>query len=282
MYQGMISFSHLTRSIGVFALAVLTATPGFTGGDQGYSPEAIAQIDILPGWRAEDGHHMAALRIRLGDGWKTYWRAPGDAGIPPAVDWSGSSNLQGVTFLWPTPQVFEQNGMRTVGYARELVLPMQLTPRMAGQPIRLKGRLNLGVCRDVCMPMQARVKADLPLPGTRDQAITRAIAQRPDTGGEAGLTAAHCAVTPLPDGLRITAQLALPKVGPEEMVVMETPNPAVWVSEAMVTRSGGVLTASADVVPPPGTPFLLNRSELRLTVLAAGRAVDIRGCETPG
>lgn len=283
MYQGMSRISFLTTRLGALALGLAAAaTPVWAGGDGAdgsYSPDDIAQIDVLPGWRTQDGTHIAALRIRLADGWKTYWRAPGDAGIPPGFTWAGSRNLQDVQFIWPTPQVFEQNGMRTVGYSHELILPMVMTPAMADKPIRLKARLALGVCRDVCMPMQARVRADLPLPGAQDATIARAMDQRPDTAVEAGLRRATCTVDPLPDGLRVTARLTLPRVGPDEMVVMETPNPAVWVSEAMTQRSGATLIATLDIVPPPGAPFLLNRSDLRLTVLAAGRAVDIQGCD---
>ncbi|MCX8508161.1 MAG: protein-disulfide reductase DsbD family protein, partial [Rhodobacteraceae bacterium] len=57
-------------------------------------PDNLLKAEILPGWRTESGSQMAALRLTMAPGWKTYWRAPGDAGIPPRFDWTGSANLK--------------------------------------------------------------------------------------------------------------------------------------------------------------------------------------------
>lgn len=255
------------------------AAPAVAG--RGASPQAgeVAQIDILPGWRGADGNHMAALRIRLADGWKTYWRAPGDAGIPPSLNWRGSGNLSGVRFHWPVPDVFDAGGVRTIGYVRELILPMTLVTKDPGQPISLKGKLHLGVCQEVCMPMDATVSVNLPATGKQAVApIKRALRQRPDTAREAGVKRAICAVKPISDGLRVTVTLDMPKIGPDEAVVVETADRSVWVSQVATGRKGRILTAVADLVPGSGKPFTLSRSDLRMTVLAAGRGVDIRGC----
>jgi DsbC/DsbD-like thiol-disulfide interchange protein len=64
---------------------------------QAESPADMVQIRILPGWSRDDGSHMAALHLILAPGWKTYWRAPGDAGIPPMMDLEGSDNLSDIT-----------------------------------------------------------------------------------------------------------------------------------------------------------------------------------------
>jgi len=244
-----------------------------------YQPDSVAQIDVLPGWRDASGRHTAAIRIRLADGWKTYWRAPGEAGIPPSFDWSGSRNLASVEFHWPRPEVFIQNGMRTIGYKHELILPMELTPKNAGRKISLRAQISLGVCRDVCMPMQSDLSATLPaqIQGPSPM-IKRALDSRPDTAAEAGVGTVSCDVKPIADGLRLTARMVLPSVGHNEVAVIETSDQSVWVSEAATTRRGKTLTATADLVPSEGAPFLLNRSDVRITVLAGARAVDIMGC----
>ncbi|WP_185960947.1 protein-disulfide reductase DsbD domain-containing protein [Aliiroseovarius halocynthiae] len=259
--------------------AVSLVSPAISQSGAPISAEDIAQIDILPGWRDASGKHMAALRVRLADGWKTYWRSPGDAGIPPRLDWRGSGNLQGVTFHWPVPEVFDTAGMQTIGYTHDLILPISLTPQQAGKPITLKGKVNLGVCKDVCMPMDARVSVTLPAQaGGETRQIKRALRDRPDTASEAGLRKAICQIEPTKDGLRLTAQIDMPRVGRGEVVVVETSDPSLWVNTLSTARSGKVLTTVAELVPTSGKPFLLNRSDVRLTVLAAGRGVDIRGC----
>lgn len=259
--------------------ALLLVSPARAQSGAPVWPDAIAQIDVLPGWRDASGQHMAALRVRLAEGWKTYWRSPGEAGIPPSLDWRGSGNLAGVTFHWPVPEVFHSSGMQTIGYSGDLILPMSLTPLQAGKPITLKGKVNLGVCKDVCMPMDAKVSVTLPAQVTKaTRPIKHALNARPDTADEAGLRKAICQVEPIKDGLRLTASIHMPRVGRGEVVVVETADPSLWVNTLSTQRDGKVLTTVAELVPTSGKPFLLNRSDVRLTVLAAGRGVDIRGC----
>ncbi|WP_212524958.1 protein-disulfide reductase DsbD domain-containing protein [Actibacterium sp. MT2.3-13A] len=240
--------------------------------------ESIVQAEILPGWETERGTHMAGLRLILAPGWKTYWRAPGDAGIPPRFDWSGSSNMQAVATYWPRPEVFERNGMRAIGYVREVVLPLELTPERAGAPILLRGVMELGVCHDVCMPMVLELRADLP--ATANPApIRAALAARPQSATEAGVGRVTCTVEPIADGLRLTAEIPVAPMGGEEVAVVELRDPAIWVSEPQLTRQGNRLIAVAELVPEAAAPFALDRSSVRITLLAGPRAVDIRGCE---
>ena len=70
-------------------------------------PDALISAQIVPGWRLPDGQQMVALHVRLAQNWKTYWRAPGAAGVAPRFAWAGSQNLRGVQILWPVPQVFD-------------------------------------------------------------------------------------------------------------------------------------------------------------------------------
>jgi len=243
------------------------------------SVDDVVEIDVLPGWRDASGKHIAALRIRLDKGWKTYWRAPGEAGIPPSLNWKESDNIAGVEFHWPVPDVFDTAGVQTIGYSNELVLPMTLTPRADGQPIVLEGNVNLGVCQDVCIPMDTRISVTLPVDGGGSKAqIKQALRQRPDTANEAGLKSATCDVEPISDGLRLRAKIEMPRVGQDEVVVIETADPSIWASEVSSMRDHGALVAVFELFAASGKPFVLDRSDIRLTVLAAGRGVDIHGC----
>jgi len=241
-------------------------------------PANVASADILGGWREASGQHIAAVRITLAPGWKTYWRAPGDAGIPPLFDWSGSRNVSGVTPLWPVPHIFWQNGMRSVGYANEVVLPLVVSPAMGADAMRLAGRLDIGVCQDVCIPVSFDLSGDLPAEGAPDPAISAAMAARPLPAEAAGVTSVTCSVQPISDGIRITASITMPRIGEDEAAVLEPADPSIWVSEAETRRDGGILHATAEMVPPNGQPFAVERSEIRITVLSGARGVDIRGC----
>ena len=238
----------------------------------------VAAAAILEGWREPSGQHVAALRISLAPGWKTYWRAPGEAGIPPAFDWSASRNVAAVTPLWPVPHVFWQNGLRSVGYGGEVVLPLLVTPVAAGEPMRLAGRVELGICEDICIPVSFDLSGELHAPGAPDPAIAAAVAARPMAAEAAGVTSVTCTVEPIADGIRVTAAIAMPALGREEAAVVELADPAIWISEAQSRREGDLLLATAEMVPPNGRPFAVDRSEIRITVLAGERGVDIRGC----
>ena len=241
--------------------------------------DRVVQAEILPGWQNADGSRVAAIRITLNAGWKTYWRAPGDAGIPPRIDWTGSGNVNDVNLTWPTPEVFSQNGMRSIGYMQEVILPLQVEPKRNGKPLRLKAVMEIGVCRDICVPQTLRVSAKIPVEsGARDPRIAAALASRPLSGVEAGLKKATCRITPTSDGMRVEARLHLPSTGGKEVAVIEMANPKIWISEAKTRREGGVLLAQSELVHVDGSSFVVNRSDLRFTVLGHRHAVEIQGC----
>ena len=247
-----------------------------------WSVDEVVEARILPGWRTAQGTHMAALKLTLAEGWKTYWRAPGENGVPPRFDWTGSENLVSVRMHWPRPTVFDDDGLRTIGFARELVLPMEVTLADDGAAARVMARIDLGVCETVCVPVTLHVDAPLPAVGAGgDGRIGAALAAVPEPAAAAGLTGAHCAIAPIADGLRLTATLDMPPLGGAEVTVIELADPAVWVSEASSRRDGNRLTAQADLMAMDGGAVMLERAALRITVLAEGRAVELTGCAAP-
>lgn len=261
---------------------VLAALCAFVAGSAAAGGfETPVRIEVLDGGRTARGTHLAALHLTLSDGWKTYWRAPGDAGIPPVFDWRGSRNVGAVTITWPAPEVFEQNGMRSIGYSHELVLPVEITPARPGEPVRLSGAMELGVCKDVCLPSTLVFERHLDDAAGRNPTIAAALAQRPRSAGEAGVRSVTCRLTPTAEGLRIEARIAMPSAGGPEVVVVEPGNPRLWASEASAGRDGDTLIASSEVISPDGGAFALERSQVRITVLGRNRAVDIQGCR-PG
>lgn len=243
--------------------------------------DEVLQASLLPGWRMESGHHMAGLSFVLAPGWKTYWRRPGEAGIPPEFDWSGSENVASVRVHWPSPVMFHTNGMQTVGYKGGVVLPLEVQPKVPGAPMHLKARISMGICKDICMPAQVTVSADLAAPGAESDGIRAALMARPASGGGAGVGRVSCAVEPIADGLRLTATVEIAARGGEEAVVIEPGDPSIWVSDSQTLRQGGVLTSVSEMVASSGAPFALDRSALRLTVLGGDGAVEIDGCPAP-
>jgi DsbC/DsbD-like thiol-disulfide interchange protein len=102
--------------------------------------------------RSDNGSYFAGLEIVLGDGWKTYWRMPGDAGVPPSFDWTGSTNIAAITVRYPAPLRMPEAGGESIGYKAAVLLPIEVTPKDATKPIGLKLALEFGICREICIP----------------------------------------------------------------------------------------------------------------------------------
>jgi len=105
--------------------------------------------------------YLAGVEIALDEGWKTYWRMPGDAGVPPNFDWSGSSNVAALNVLYPAPQRMSEPAADTVGYKHAVLFPVEVVPKDASQPVRLALAVEFGVCREICIPAEARLSLAL-------------------------------------------------------------------------------------------------------------------------
>lgn len=237
--------------------------------------EDIVEVRLLEGWRQRDGRHMSGIEIRLAPGWKTYWRAPGEGGIPPRLVLDSPVPTE---MHWPRPEVFFTNGMRSIGYQGDVIFPLELD--LEGGDQTVSGHIEIGVCEDVCMPVSLDLDALLPGSGRPDPRIIAAMSDGVQMGGDVGAGDVTCQITPISDGLRLEARMEVPNVGNDETVVFELPDQSVWISEAQSSRLGTEVVAVAEMVPTHAGPFALDRSELRVTVIGSQMAVELYGCES--
>lgn len=265
-------------ALGLALLPVAPAAIPSQAKAQGLSPMQLVQAELRPGWRTGHGTHMAALHLRLADGWKTYWRIPGEAGIAPQLDWSQSQNVASVTAHWPRPIVFDQNGFRSIGYDGELVLPLEFTPQRAGRPMALMAQVTIGICRETCVPVDLTLTLPLRDAGAHDPLIAAALAQRSEAGTGAGLTQATCRVEPGARGVELTLRATLPRLGAQEHMVMELPGTGYWVSDGQTWREGDELVGRARVRAPQQGTVSIQRGSVAFTILSEDRMVTHQGC----
>ena len=122
----------------------------------------------------------AGIEIRIDPGWKTYWRDPGDSGVPPTFDFSGSDNVKSVTVLWPAPERFSDGaGGHSIGYVDHVILPLQVTPQDAAKPSALNLKLGYAICGNLCVPVESDLKLPLNGNGAEDRTIEQAQARVP-------------------------------------------------------------------------------------------------------
>jgi DsbC/DsbD-like thiol-disulfide interchange protein len=120
---------------------------------------------------------MGGIAFQLQPGWKTYWRTPGDSGVPPRFDFSKSDNIEAVTVLWPAPMQFDDGaGGHSLGYKGQVVLPLRIVAKSADKPVTLRAAISYAVCEKLCIPVEANAElAFASVASTEDSALYAAL-----------------------------------------------------------------------------------------------------------
>ena len=210
-------------SMAVLLVGVLLAPPA-AAGEWVKTDQTAVRLIAAARATGEGKAVTAGLHFRLQDGWKIYWRSPGDAGFPPQLDWSGSRNVATVRLSWPAPERFSILGFETIGYTGEVVLPITATLAEAGRPLHLRARLRYLTCKDICIPYDTHIALDVPAgpaePSAFAHLINRYSARVPGGGGGHGITIERAEV--LGEGmkalLRLTATASRPFASPDVFV----------------------------------------------------------------
>jgi DsbC/DsbD-like thiol-disulfide interchange protein len=131
---------------------------------------------IAGGTKAAEGASIlrAGVEIRLAPGWKTYWRYPGDSGVPPHFDFDKSENLKSVQVAWPAPQRFTDADGSFIGYRDNVLFPLSIEPEDAAKPVVLRLTLDYAICEKVCIPVQAKGELTIKGGATADSTIVKA------------------------------------------------------------------------------------------------------------
>lgn len=210
----------------------------------------------------------AGLEFVLADGWKTYWRSPGDAGLPVTVDWSESENVAAVDFGWPVPHRFSLFGLETFGYGGRVIFPLTVRPETPGLPVALRGRVDYLVCEEICIPHSAEVGLDLPAgpqtPAREGFLIEQFRSQLPSETSGLSLESARL----VGESLEVRIASALPLTDPDVLVEA----PAGWTFAAPDKRLGpdgktadltlAVIEGRRTDAPLVGTPVTLTLTDI--------------------
>lgn len=120
---------------------------------------------------------LGGIAFQLQDGWKTYWRTPGDSGVPPRFDFSKSDNVDAVTVMWPAPRQFDDGaGGTSLGYKHQVVLPLRIVAKNPDKPLVLRADISYAVCEKLCVPVEAKAElAFASVASTEDAALSEAL-----------------------------------------------------------------------------------------------------------
>ena len=265
--------------LGCMALVVQPSNGRAQLQSQALDLDAISQVSIIDGWRTDDGAVMAAVVFDLAPDWKTYWRAADADGIPPSFDWSGSDNLQSITYHWPTPDVVRDGDTISVGFKNRLVLPVLLVPNDPDQPLSLSLIVDYGVCREICIPARAVVSANVSGEGSSATSIHAWLDRMPRRDQQSGLTSARCQILPANQDYIVRASLDFAQSpGDLHIVITESGSDDLWISRTDHAVTGNTVSLEADMMHFGDGPMMFDRSKLRITLLTSTGGIEVNGC----
>jgi DsbC/DsbD-like thiol-disulfide interchange protein len=146
------------------------------GDSSPWQRDSYSAVRLLAGSRS-GAVLLGGIAFQLQPGWKTYWRTPGDSGVPPRFDFSKSDNVEAVTVLWPAPMKFDDGaGGQSFGYKSQVVLPLRIVAKNADKPVILRADINYAVCEKLCIPVEATAElAFTSVASTEDGALFAAL-----------------------------------------------------------------------------------------------------------
>lgn len=271
------------RSASGLALAMAASLLSGQARAQDSSPwirDTYSAVRLIAGSRSGNVL-LGGIGFQLEPGWKTYWRTPGDSGVPPRIDFSKSENVDTVAILWPAPAKFADGaGGTSFGYQKQVLLPLRIVAKSPDKPVTLRASINYAVCEKLCIPVEAETElAFRSVASTEDSAISAALdtVPKPAKIGDA---------TPLSirdvhrEDKRVLVDIVAPddKATPGKGVDLFVEGPtAEWalpVPKLIKREPGGVLHFAFDLdgVPPGAS---VDGAPLKLTVAGPGGAYEV-------
>jgi DsbC/DsbD-like thiol-disulfide interchange protein len=277
----------------VAPLIVTIALPGastsaWAGDASPWDGDTHAGIRLVAGAPASGAGARAGIEIKLAPGWKTYWRYPGDSGVPPRFDLAGSQNVKAVTVDWPAPHRFSDDSGITIGYKNDVIFPLRIVPQDTSKPVRLRLKADYAICDKICIPAEG--SAELVLDGRwseLDRSLARSeleaslaafeaqVPKRAQLGDGAPLAVRAVRRDNSGDRPRVIVDVAAPGNGPIDLFVEgPTPDWALPVPEPIAGAPAG-LRRFAFVLDglPPGASAA--GAALTFTLVAGGSAVEV-------
>ncbi|MGY3442468.1 MULTISPECIES: protein-disulfide reductase DsbD domain-containing protein [unclassified Bradyrhizobium] len=275
----MIVTVPLRGAFGVAALfsVALVATEVRADDASPWQQDTHSAVRLLAGSRS-GAVLLGGIAFQLQDGWKTYWRTPGDSGVPPRFDFSKSDNVDAVTVMWPAPRQFDDGaGGTSLGYKHQVVLPLRIVAKNPDKPLVLRADISYAVCEKLCVPVEAKAElAFASVASTEDAALSEALnaVPKPANIGD-----------PVPftirdvkrDGNNVLVDVTAPETkDPKDLsLFVEGPTPdwALPVPKLVEHAPPGVKRFSfeLDGLPPGATA---NGAALKLTVVGGDKSYE--------
>lgn len=243
-----------------------------------WSEDVRSSVRLIAGANKNgDAQLRAGIEIKMQPGWKTYWRYPGDSGVPPHFDFAGSENLKDVKVLYPAPHLFTDETGQSLGYKEKVIIPLAVSPQQPGKPARLRLKIDYAVCEKLCVPAEGRAELVLGVDESShnlELAAAESRVPKQVTAAQAGLTARRVNSGPKPV---VIVDLGAPTNQTVELFVEgPTPQWALPIPKPVQAAPAGRAQFSfeLDGLPPGVDPK--GQLDLTFTVVTSERAIEVK------
>ena len=266
-------------ALAMLGLLLLAATPAAAAASAWASTDQ-SQVRLISATAAVGTQRTlkVGVHVRLEPGWKTYWRSPGEAGLPPLFDWTGSVNLARAEVHWPAPKRLMLFGLETLGYTDEVIFPVTVTLARPGEATSLRLDVGYAICKDVCIPYEAALALDLPVGAATEtvlaKPIDRYLARVPARSNSAELSLERVAVSG-PAGqqtLEVTARADRPFTDPDLLV--EGPEGFYFTAPEVALGEDGRTARLRVPVLAGKAPVPLAGQPITITIVDGQRALE--------
>jgi len=274
--------SFLARFAAVLALGAAIASPARAADASPWDGGMRSAVRLIAGTPTNDGGKKVlrgGIEIRLDPGWKTYWRYPGDSGIPPRFSFTRSENLESVRLLWPAPKRFGTPGETSIGYTDDVIFPIRVLPRDPARPVLLRFDVDYAICENLCIPADG--KAELLLgeePSSHEDALRQSEQRVPKPvaiGPRAALAIEAVTREAHGERPRILVDVRAPEAARVDLFAEgPTPDWALPIPQPISGAPAGLqrFAFELDGIPPGA---MEEDAMLRLTAIAQDQAIEV-------
>ncbi len=249
-------------------------------------PEDLFAINTLHGWReVKNGIevHYFGIDIQLLEGWKTYWRKTGNTGFPMSITWEEKYNFQDAIIHWPNPTIVNMAGEESIGYTDRVVFPLEIHPQVAELPIKGVGTIYLGICKEVCIPVNEVIAFDLfPTREKNSPLLHSSLMSKPETyASSIHRDEINCQIDYENEPTTITTRIDSSFLDLSEsfLAIYESSvDPVFFFKPEKTTdvEENRIISSKYEILE--GTNIKLDPSKILLTIITANKTYEIQGC----
>ena len=234
---------------------------------------------ITDGLILKDQNPIFGLEINLEKNWKTYWRLPGKIGLKPIFNFNKSKNIKSAEIIWPTPIIFGDPSLWSIGYKDGVTLPIKITPIDNSKPIKLEIEAYIGICEDVCIPYAFDISHSVVIGQNQDNhKILGAILSAPIKSNETGVQLPQCVIRNDELTLKFNQKSVNSGLENIELFVIEVGSSVFFIKSKKSYTFNDRIVVSTEKDLKQELPKVLSRDKIRTTIIGSNQSLEFVGC----